>query len=66
MCHFLPILLTMYGAAATACAGAKSNGRKVYRLHFDCVIVVSRHTVIMLTSLCSSYTGMQARHTLER
>ncbi len=29
-------------------------------------MVVSRHTLTMLTTLCSSYTGMQARQTFDR
>src|SRR5882762_5022867 len=65
MCHFLPSLLR-YGPKATACAGAQSNGRNVYLLQRLPVMVVSRQTLIMLTILCSSQIGMQARQTLDR
>src|SRR5215813_10332273 len=40
--------------------------RKRWRLHLLVVSVVSRHTLIMLTILASSQTGMQARQMLER
>src|SRR6266852_313847 len=40
--------------------------RKLKRLHLVVVSVVSRHTLIMLTTLYSSNTGMQARQMLER
>src|SRR6266705_871676 len=65
MCHFLHSFLR-YGPKATACAGAQSNGRNVYLLQRLPVMVVSRQTLIMLTILCSSQIGMQARQTLDR
>ena len=66
MYHFLPTLLVRYGAKAFACAGAKSKDRNVYLLHLLVVNVVSRQTLIMLTTLLSVNTGTQARQTFER